>query len=119
GVSLVVVDHRAELERLDAVAPSQGRVQPVLLRVVPEGEVATHEAIATRHDASKFGMALAAAPGVIEAAASMTGIRFDGIHAHIGSQVLDLEPYLRSLDRLVQTLAEIRDRAGVTAAVLD
>ena len=119
GVSLVVVDHRAELERLDAVARSQGRVQPVLLRVVPEVEVATHEAIATGHDASKFGMALADAPGVIEAAASMTGIRFDGIHAHVGSQVLDLEPYLRSLDRLVQTLAEIRDRAGVTAAVLD
>jgi diaminopimelate decarboxylase len=119
GVSLVVVDHRAELERLDAVARSQSRVQPVLLRVVPEVEVATHEAIATGHDASKFGMALADAPGVIEAAASMTGIRFDGIHAHVGSQVLDLEPYLRSLDRLVQTLAEIRDRAGVTAAVLD
>ena len=106
GVSLVVVDHRAELERLDAVARSQGRVQPVLLRVVPDVEVATHEAIATGHDASKFGMALADAPGVIEAAASMTGIRFDGIHAHVGSQVLDLEPYLQSLDRLVQTLAD-------------
>jgi len=119
GVSLVVVDHRAELERLDAVARSQGRVQPVLLRVVPEVEVATHEAIATGHDASKFGSALADAPGVIEAAASMTGIRFDGIHAHIGSQVLDLEPYLRSLDRLVQTLADIRDRADATASVLD
>ena len=35
---------------------SQGRVQPVLLRVVPEVEVATHEAIATGHDASKFGI---------------------------------------------------------------
>ena len=88
-------------------------MQPVLLRVVPEVEVATHEAIATGHDASKFGMSLADAPGVIEAAVSMTGIRFDGIHAHVGSQVLDLEPYLRSLDRLVQTLADIRDRVGV------
>ena len=119
GVSLVVVDHQAELERLDAIARSQGRVQQVLLRVVPEVEVATHEAIATGHDASKFGMSLADAPGVIEAAVSMTGIRFDGIHAHVGSQVLDLEPYLRSLDRLVQTLADIRDRVGATAAVLD
>ena len=60
GLRLVVADGLDELERLDAVARERRRVQPVLLRVVPDVEVETHEAIATGHDASKFGTSLPA-----------------------------------------------------------
>jgi diaminopimelate decarboxylase len=55
GVGLVIADGIDELVRLDAIARGAGIVQPVLLRVVPEVDVHTHEAIATGHADSKFG----------------------------------------------------------------
>jgi diaminopimelate decarboxylase len=103
-LSLVIVDHGDELQRLDAIARTREVVQPILLRVVPEVEVETHESIATGHDASKFGTTLQGAPDVVRRAVALPGVRFDGLHAHIGSQVLDAAPYLRSIDALV-TLA--------------
>jgi diaminopimelate decarboxylase len=118
GVSWVIVDHAGEVGRLDAIARAQGRVQPILLRVVPEVEVATHEAIATGHDASKFGTSLVAAPDVVRSFGWLQGVRFDGLHAHIGSQVLDAEPFLRAVDNLVDLGVRLRKEAAAIS-VLD
>jgi diaminopimelate decarboxylase len=119
GVGLVVADGADELRRLDAVARARDRVQPVLLRVVPEVEVETHEAIATGHDASKFGTSLAAAPDVLREAAGMAGLRVDGVQAHVGSQVLDVGPYLQTLDTLVDLVARVRAEARLDLGVVD
>jgi diaminopimelate decarboxylase len=119
GIGLLVADGSAELRRIDRLARTRGRVQPVFLRVAPDVEVATHEAIATGHDASKFGTALADAPAVLEEAATMPGLRVDGVHAHIGSQLLDVEPYLRTMDVLVALIDEVRGRSGLTLRALD
>jgi len=119
GVGTVIVDGLDELRRLDVIARHAGRVQPVLLRIVPEVKVQTHEAIATGHDASKFGTSLAAAPGVARAALGMAGVRLDGMHAHVGSQILDTEPYLRTLDILVDLVARVRNDTGVQMATID
>jgi diaminopimelate decarboxylase len=62
GIGLVVADGLEELRRIDRLARDRGRVQPVFLRVAPDVEVATHEAIATGHDTSKFGTSLADSP---------------------------------------------------------
>jgi diaminopimelate decarboxylase len=115
GVRWVIADGVDELERLDRIARAAGVVQPVLLRVVPEVEVHTHEAIATGHAESKFGTPLAEAPEAARRAASLRGLRLDGFHAHAGSQILDAAPYLRVLDRL----RDVARDAGVTARVVD
>jgi len=119
GVRLVIADGPDEMRRLDAVARARGRVQPVLLRVVPEVEVETHEAIATGHDASKFGTSLAAAPVALREAAGMAGLRVDGVQAHVGSQVLDVAPYLQVLDTLLDLAARVRSEAGLDLGVID
>ncbi len=111
----VVVDGDDELGRLAAQAVRAGVTQPILLRVIPEVEVHTHEAIATGHAESMFGTPLAAAPAVARRAASMPGVRLDGFHAHAGSQVLDVEPYVHVLE----TLAAVAAGAGVVPAVID
>jgi diaminopimelate decarboxylase len=115
GVRWVIADGIDELERLDAAARAAGVVQPVLLRVVPEVEVHTHEAIATGHAESKFGTALAEAPEAARRAASLEGLRLDGFHAHAGSQILEVAPYLRVLDRL----GDVARDTGVTVRVVD
>lgn len=119
GLALVVVDHADELIRLDALARERDLVQPILLRVVPEVHVQTHQAIATGHDASKFGTTLTEAVGVVQTAANRAGVRFEGLHAHIGSQLLDPAPYLRSIDALVALAARLRDEVGATVSTLD
>jgi diaminopimelate decarboxylase len=115
GVRWVIADGIDEIERLDAIARAAGTVQPVLLRVVPEVEVHTHEAIATGHAESKFGTPLVEAPEAARRAASLQGVRLVGFHAHVGSQILDASPYLRVLDRL----AAVALGAGVTVRVVD
>jgi diaminopimelate decarboxylase len=118
-IGWVVVDGVAELERLDDVARSIGRVQPVLLRVIPEVEVRTHEAIATGHARSKFGTPLGEASDAARRATELRGLRLDGFHAHAGSQVLDVAPFLSVLETLVDLAARVRDVTGVEPRILD
>jgi diaminopimelate decarboxylase len=119
GLSLVVADGREELERLDAVARAAGRVQPVLLRVVPEIAVETHEAIATGHEQSKFGTPLADSVEVVRSCLQLPGVRFEGLHAHVGSQVQSVDPYLAEVDVLVDLAVRLRDEVGAAVAVVD
>ncbi len=119
GLSLVVADGAEELRRIDRAARGRGVVQPVLLRVIPDVEVETHEAIATGHEASKFGIPIADVVDVARTALGLSGVRFEGLHAHIGSQVLDVGPYRKTLDVLVALALRLRDEASIEVSVLD
>lgn len=119
GVSLLIADSREELGRIDRAARTHGVVQPVLLRVIPQVEADTHRAIATGHEGSKFGTPLAEVVGAVRAVGSLPGVRFEGLHAHVGSQVPSVEPYLASVDTLVGLAARLRDELGVAVDTLD
>jgi diaminopimelate decarboxylase len=119
GVSHVIVDNGDELARLDRLARTAGRVQPILLRVVPDVRVKTHEAIATGHDESKFGIPIASIADLAMKAAGMPGVRSAGLHAHIGSQLLEPEPYRQVADALLDLAVRIRREAGVDVEVID
>ena len=88
GVGHVVVDSFDELERLEQMAPGQA----ILLRVTPGIEPATHAFISTGQEDSKFGFGLEELPRAIERCGRL---ELCGLHAHIGSQVFDLEPYAK------------------------
>ena len=119
GLSLVTVDGPSELVRLDHAARQHDRVQGVLLRVVPAINVQTHEAIATGHEASKFGTPIRDVVDAVRAATGMSGLSFEGLHVHVGSQVLDAEPYRRAVAVLLGLAVRLRDEAGVTVRTLD
>jgi len=114
-IGCVIGDDEPELERLGAIAVSAGVVQPILLRVIPEILVATHEAIATGHAESKFGVPLAAAPAVARRASETAGVRLDGVQAHAGSQLLDADAYIGVLDALIDVTVD----AGSPPRILD
>ena len=107
GVGHVICDSLAEIERLDAYCAEAGRVQPVLIRVTPGVKADTHTYIQTGQLDSKFGLGLAdglAALGV-EAVLAAPNLRLVGLHAHVGSQIFELEPYVRA----IEALAELAD----------
>jgi diaminopimelate decarboxylase len=101
GVGHVIVDSLDEIDRLGRIAA--GRAQRVLLRVTPGIRPETHYKIATGQEDSKFGLPLATLPLALERCAA-AGLDVRGLHAHIGSQVFDLDVY--------DTLAEVLAAAG-------
>ena len=119
GVSLVVVDHAAELDRLDEVARRTGVVQDALLRVIPGVDAGTHPSIATGHAESKFGIPVHEVADAAMRCARLPGVRLAGLHAHLGSQVLRPEPYLEEVDVLLGLLASVHDATGSTPVILD
>ena len=119
GLSLVIVDDPSELARLDRAARHHDKVQGVLLRVLPSINVQTHEAMATGHEASKFGTPTEEILDAVRAATDMPGLSFEGLHVHLGSQVLDAEPYRRAVAVLLGLAVRLRDEAGISVRTLD
>ena len=102
GVGRIVIDSFDELDRLEALHSATGVVPRVLLRVTPGVEVHTHEFIATGQDDSKFGFTVKGglADSAVRRASASTAVQLVGLHAHIGSQVFDVEPFARAIDVL-------------------
>jgi diaminopimelate decarboxylase len=96
GIGLVVVDNADDLDRLEATVPA-GRAQDVLVRVLPGVAADTHAHVLTGHTGSKFGLAPAAAAELIRRIEASPRLRMRGLHVHIGSQILDVEPFAESV----------------------
>jgi diaminopimelate decarboxylase len=104
GVGHVICDSFDEIERLDALLD---RPQDVLIRVTPGVLPATHSYVQTGQIDSKFGFGLEdglAAEATRRVLASRH-LRLVGLHAHIGSQIFELEPYVTT----IEALAELAD----------
>jgi diaminopimelate decarboxylase len=74
----------------------------VLIRATPDVRGDTHEKISTGQADSKFGFSMADVPAAIERIRGVDGLELQGIHAHIGSQLLELEPFRREAVALAQ-----------------
>ena len=96
GLGLVVVDNSDDVDRLEATVPA-GRTQDVLVRIIPGVTADTHAHVLTGHEGSKFGLAPAAAADLIRRIERSQKLIMQGLHVHIGSQILDVEPFARSV----------------------
>ncbi|WP_293234265.1 diaminopimelate decarboxylase [Mycolicibacterium sp.] len=90
GVGLIVVDNFDDIDRLERIVPT-GYVQPCLVRVIPGVEAATHASVATGHAGSKFGLMPEDARAAITRIEHSGVLRCDGLHTHVGSQLLNVE----------------------------
>jgi diaminopimelate decarboxylase len=118
GVRCFNVESLPELDRLDEVARSLGRVAPVSLRVNPDVDAGTHPYISTGLKGNKFGIAHGEAVAAYRHAASLPGLKVVGIDCHIGSQITQIAPYLDALDRLLD-LVEAVEAAGIAIHHVD
>jgi len=106
-VGAIVLDNFDEIDRLErlvsegALADREGG-QPVLVRVTPDVSGETHEKISTGQADSKFGFAMSEAGEAIARVGRVRGLSLQGVHAHIGSQLLDLEPFRRAAAELAK-----------------
>jgi diaminopimelate decarboxylase len=112
GVGHIVLDSFDDFDRLERIAAElrvgtaeEGRGQEVLIRVTPDVAGDTHGAISTGQADSKFGFSLAQAAQAIARARTVPHLRLVGLHTHIGSQLLELEPF-RAAVRALSALGE-------------
>ncbi len=109
GVGTVILDNFTEIAFLERAAAERGRRQRVLVRVTPGVDADTHSYIRTGHDDSKFGFSIAggAAANAVAEARRAPHLELVGLHAHIGSQLLDLSEQPEAARLLADFAAEV------------
>ena len=109
GILAFNVESAEELQALGRVAERLGRTAPVALRVNPDIVADTpHEYTRTGDGASKFGIPVDRILDLYRWAADQPSLEVRGIDVHIGSQILDPEPYTRALAQVLDLAAEVR-----------
>jgi diaminopimelate decarboxylase len=122
GILLFNVESEAELEILADEAARRagrgGRAPAAAIRVNPDVQAGGHPHIATGRHEHKFGLDWQEAKRLYLAHRDSKWIRWQGISAHIGSQITTLVPFRRALGRLGGFVGELR-RAGIDPRYLD
>jgi len=107
-----------ELERIDRAAQARGTRVRVALRVNPDINSGTHPHISTGLHVNKFGVPLEQARAIYRRMVSQPGLQPVGIHVHLGSQIVTLDPLQKAASMVVRLAAELRD-VGVQIEYVD
>ena len=114
GVGRISVDNFLELDLLNEIAKSQGKVVEILLRITPGIECHTHEYIQTGHLDSKFGFDLTQIDEAVELIQNnYKHLRLRGLHAHIGSQIFETKVYADEIEILIREIARLDEKFGL------
>ena len=108
GIHCFNVESQAELERLNDVATEMNKTAPISLRVNPDVDAKTHPYISTGLKENKFGVDFRQAKSFYQRAASLRGIKIIGMDCHIGSQLLESQPFEDAVDRLLTLTDELK-----------
>lgn len=108
GILCFNVESEPELEQLNDVALSLGKVAPVSLRINPDVDAGTHAKISTGKAENKFGIPWQRAREVYRRAGELPGVKATGIDMHIGSQITELAPFDAAFGRLSELIGALR-----------
>src|SRR3954467_3913305 len=93
GILCINVESEPELELLSTIASGKNRTANISVRVNPDVDARTHAKIATGKSENKFGIPISRARAVYAHAAKLPGLKVTGVDMHIGSQIIDLQPF--------------------------
>src|SRR6185295_7160033 len=108
GVKSINVESEGELERIDALASARGTRARIALRVNPDIDARSHPHISTGLKTNKFGIAIDLAREIARRAAGRRALEIAGLHIHVGSQIVDLDPLRRAAEALVSLARALR-----------
>ncbi|MFZ0607111.1 MAG: diaminopimelate decarboxylase [Xanthobacteraceae bacterium] len=102
------VESEPELELLSSIAAGKDRVADISIRVNPDVDPKTHAKIATGKAENKFGIPISRAREVYARAAKLKGVRIIGVDMHIGSQIIELDPFGDAFALLADFVGQLR-----------
>lgn len=112
------VESPAELHAINEVAASVGKKARVALRINPDIDPKTHPYISTGLKKSKFGIAAERATEEFALASSLSHIEVVGVHAHIGSQLTEVAPFIEALKKVVALIKTLQAQ-GISVRYLN
>src|SRR5579863_3304639 len=117
GILCVNVESEPELELLSSIAAAKGRTVAISVRVNPDVDPRTHAKIATGKAENKFGIPISRAREVYARAARLKGVRVIGVDMHIGSQIIELDPFGDAFALLAEFVGVLRADGHVISHV--
>jgi len=110
-IGCFVVDNMEELGAINQIAAKK---QKILLRITPGIDAHTHRAMITGNVDSKFGTPIQTGQAleIVKYALSLPNVELAGLHCHIGSQILEYEPFILAADIMTRFIAEIKEVTG-------
>jgi diaminopimelate decarboxylase len=108
-IGTINAESAGEIDRIAELASAIGREARVAVRVNPDIDAGSHPNISTGLKTDKFGIPIQEARALYRERRTAAGIRFVGVHVHIGSQITTAEPLRRAADVLTSLAAQLRD----------
>lgn len=121
NIGYFVADNVEELNSLNSIAGQYGKTQKILLRITPGIDPHTHKAVVTGNIDSKFGTAIATGQAleIVKYALSLPNLELMGFHCHIGSQILEINPFIDAAEIMVKFISDVKTATGYEAAELN
>jgi diaminopimelate decarboxylase len=108
GIAAFNIESEEELENIDRVAGSIGKTAIGALRVNPDVDPKTHAKTTTGKKESKFGVDIERAERTFDRYKDLKHVKLAGIHIHIGSPVLEIQPYVDAVNKIVALIDRLR-----------
>lgn len=118
GIHIFNCESEAELAAINDIAGTAGKRARIAFRVNPDVDAATHPYISTGMSEHKFGIDIADVEGVYTRAHQLPNVLVEGVSCHIGSQILDANPLLEAVDKMIALVDRLRG-SGVPIRHLD
>ena len=107
GVKTINAESEGELERIDSLARQRQTRARVAIRVNPDIDARSHPHISTGLKTNKFGVSIDEARELCLRMHARPGLEIVGLHTHVGSQIMDLEPLGRAAAAVAALAVEL------------
>ncbi|MDP2973167.1 MAG: diaminopimelate decarboxylase, partial [Deltaproteobacteria bacterium] len=118
GILMFNVESSMELRTINEVAGRMNRKAPIAIRVNPDIDARTHPYITTGMKQNKFGIDILRAPMAYRLASELPNLKVMGIDCHLGSQLVEVEPFVEALKKLKGLVDDLR-KEGMEIRYLD
>ena len=119
NIGTIVIDNLYELELLNKLANKLDKKINILVRIIPGVESHTHKKIRTGQIDSKFGFPIQDFLDIFPAILTKNHLIYQGIHCHIGSQLLDMQSYNLAIKEMIGIIKSIKENFQVNTSVLN
>lgn len=111
----VVADNPSELEKIQKAGKKWGKTVSISLRITPGIDAHTHSFIRTGQIDSKFGIDLESGDALraVKRTLELDHVDLKGLHCHIGSQILETEPFVHAAEVMLDFMSQIKKECGV------
>lgn len=110
NILFFTVESEPEVMRISECATRLDKMARIAFRINPDVDPKTHKYTTTGKKENKFGLDIERTHKAYELAAGLPGIEITGLHMHIGSQILDFQPFADALERVKKLCIELKEK---------